>query len=175
MDGAAVFFVVLLVIWGGVSWWFLAALKNARDRAEWRRIKSESERIAEEDPIKDILLEHFMREQEAKYGPFDDTTDPDAPSHFTTDAGGWVYALINRSYDGLVKIGKTTRHPSERAEELSSASGVPTPFTVAFKIQTAIALRLRPTYTTYWRDAEVGFPTTESSFKYPSTKSSNTC
>ena len=33
---------------------------------------------------------------------------------------------------GLVKIGLTTRTPKERAAELSAASGVPLPFTVAW-------------------------------------------
>jgi hypothetical protein len=47
---------------------------------------------------------------------------------------GFVYALINPSLDGMVKIGKTTRSPEERAKEISSSTGVPTPFYVAYKI-----------------------------------------
>lgn len=47
-------------------------------------------------------------------------------------SAGYVYALINPSMDGLVKIGKTTRHPDDRAKELSASSGVPTPFAVAY-------------------------------------------
>lgn len=46
--------------------------------------------------------------------------------------GGYVYALINPSMDGLVKIGKTSKAPKERAKELSSATGVATPFIVAY-------------------------------------------
>jgi len=45
---------------------------------------------------------------------------------------GYVYALINPAADGLVKIGKTTRDPEERAKELSSATGVPAPFIVVY-------------------------------------------
>jgi hypothetical protein len=45
---------------------------------------------------------------------------------------GWVYVLVNSSLPGLVKVGLTTRSPDERAEELSSATGVPTPFVIAF-------------------------------------------
>ncbi|MFN0156992.1 MAG: tetratricopeptide repeat protein [Bacteroidota bacterium] len=45
---------------------------------------------------------------------------------------GYVYLLINSSMEGFVKIGKTTKTPEERAKELSAATGVPTPFTVAF-------------------------------------------
>ena len=47
---------------------------------------------------------------------------------------GYVYALINPSLVGLVKIGKTTRTPKERALELSSSTGVPTPFVVGYEI-----------------------------------------
>ncbi|MEN9575730.1 MAG: hypothetical protein RL514_3585 [Verrucomicrobiota bacterium] len=50
---------------------------------------------------------------------------------------GHIYVLINPSIDGLVKIGKTTRSPEERAEELSAATGVATPFYVAYSIQVA--------------------------------------
>ena len=41
---------------------------------------------------------------------------------------GYVYVLMNPSMDNLVKIGKTARSPEERAKELSSTTGVPTPF-----------------------------------------------
>ena len=46
---------------------------------------------------------------------------------------GYVYVLVNSSLPGLVKVGKTTRLPSERVQELSGATGVPTPFIVAFE------------------------------------------
>ena len=47
---------------------------------------------------------------------------------------GFVYVLINPSLKGMVKIGKTQKSPDERATELSSSTGVPTPFYVAYKI-----------------------------------------
>lgn len=47
---------------------------------------------------------------------------------------GYVYALINPSFNGMVKIGKTTRSPKERASELSKSTGVPTPFIVIYDI-----------------------------------------
>ncbi len=50
------------------------------------------------------------------------------------DDRGYVYVLMNPSLQGLVKIGKTTKDPEERAAELSSATGVPTPFVVAYKL-----------------------------------------
>lgn len=46
---------------------------------------------------------------------------------------GYVYVMINPSYDGIIKIGKTTKEPEERAKELSSATGVATPFIVVYK------------------------------------------
>ncbi len=47
-------------------------------------------------------------------------------------AAGHVYILLNAAMPGLVKIGSTTRTPAERAKELSQATGIPTPFVVAF-------------------------------------------
>ncbi|MHB1758471.1 MAG: GIY-YIG nuclease family protein [Leptospirillum sp.] len=46
---------------------------------------------------------------------------------------GYVYVLVNSSMPGLVKVGKTTKRPSERALELSGVTGIPTPFIVAFE------------------------------------------
>ena len=45
---------------------------------------------------------------------------------------GWIYVLVNSSTPGMAKVGRTTRAPAERAAELSAATGVPTPFVVAF-------------------------------------------
>lgn len=45
---------------------------------------------------------------------------------------GYIYILTNRSMPNLVKIGKTHRNPDERAEELSRATGVATPFDVVY-------------------------------------------
>ena len=46
---------------------------------------------------------------------------------------GYVYVMINSSMNGLVKIGKTEKDPEERAKELSTATGIATPFTVVYK------------------------------------------
>lgn len=46
---------------------------------------------------------------------------------------GFLYILVNQSFGKLLKIGKTTRSPEERAKELSSATGVPTSFFVAYQ------------------------------------------
>lgn len=45
---------------------------------------------------------------------------------------GWVYILTNPSMPGLVKVGLTTRALDARAAELTAATGVPTPFVVAW-------------------------------------------
>ena len=46
---------------------------------------------------------------------------------------GYIYVLFNPLMTGLVKVGKTTRDPEERAAELSSSTGVPAPFIVAYQ------------------------------------------
>lgn len=46
---------------------------------------------------------------------------------------GYIYVLINPSTQDVVKIGKTQRNPDVRARELSSATGVPTPFFVVYQ------------------------------------------
>jgi hypothetical protein len=46
---------------------------------------------------------------------------------------GFVYVLVNSAMPGLVKVGKTSRLPADRATELSGVTGVATPFIVAFE------------------------------------------
>lgn len=46
---------------------------------------------------------------------------------------GFVYVLANSAMPDMIKIGKTTRSTSERAEELSKATGLPTPFIVVYE------------------------------------------
>ncbi len=48
---------------------------------------------------------------------------------------GYIYILVNSSIDNMVKVGKTTRLPKERAMELSNVTGIPTPFVVAESIK----------------------------------------
>jgi T5orf172 domain-containing protein len=52
--------------------------------------------------------------------------DPRPPGH--------LYILLNPSFqEGFLKVGMTTRDPSERAKELSQTSGLPTAFIVAYQ------------------------------------------
>ncbi|BCT69489.1 GIY-YIG nuclease family protein [Nitrosospira sp. NRS527] len=46
---------------------------------------------------------------------------------------GYLYVLANSAMPGLVKVGKTTRTPSERAAELSGVTGLPSPFIVVYE------------------------------------------
>ena len=48
-------------------------------------------------------------------------------------ASGYIYVLVNSSMPELVKVGKTTREPAQRAAELSGVTGVATPFIIAFE------------------------------------------
>ena len=50
------------------------------------------------------------------------------------DEKGYIYILINPSIDGLIKVGKTTRTPDERAKELSGSTSIPTPFVVVYQM-----------------------------------------
>lgn len=45
---------------------------------------------------------------------------------------GWIYVLVNSTIPGLAKVGRTTRAPNLRVAELSAATGVATPFVLAF-------------------------------------------
>jgi len=51
---------------------------------------------------------------------------------------GYIYILFNRSLrNDFYKIGKTTRTPEQRAQELSSATGVPEDFEILYKKKVA--------------------------------------
>lgn len=47
---------------------------------------------------------------------------------------GFLYVLANSAMPNMVKVGKTTRSSLERAEELSRATGLPTPFIVIYGV-----------------------------------------
>jgi hypothetical protein len=53
------------------------------------------------------------------------------------DKAGFVYILLNPSIEGLLKIGRTARDPQERVRELSAATGVATPFILAYQMHFA--------------------------------------
>jgi hypothetical protein len=59
---------------------------------------------------------------------------PYEPNPDFEESDGKIYILINPSMPNLVKIGKTTRAPEERAAELSGTTGIPTKFFVAYEV-----------------------------------------
>jgi len=48
---------------------------------------------------------------------------------------GFIYALINPTMEGYVKIGRTNKDPNERAKEISNATGVAQPFILVYQKQ----------------------------------------
>jgi hypothetical protein len=54
---------------------------------------------------------------------------------------GYIYVLLNYSMPGLFKIGLTSRSPRDRVSQLSSATGVPSPFVLAYDILVPDAAR----------------------------------
>ena len=44
---------------------------------------------------------------------------------------GYLYAMTNKSFNGLIKIGRTTKNPIDRAKQLSRPTGVPESFDLA--------------------------------------------
>ncbi len=48
-------------------------------------------------------------------------------------SSGYIYVLVNSSMPDLLKVGYSTRLPSERARELGASTGVPVPFIVAYE------------------------------------------
>jgi hypothetical protein len=64
-------------------------------------------------------------------------TEIPEPGQAESDFSGHIYILRNPHFSHLLKIGKTTRSPEERATELSSATGVPGDFQVIWKMRTS--------------------------------------
>jgi len=62
-------------------------------------------------------------------------------AHSIIDSSGgvrpieYVYILVNKSVPGMCKIGMTTLTPDERAHQISSATGVPTPWVPVYSFK----------------------------------------
>ena len=61
----------------------------------------------------------------------------DGSNESTFRRQGYLYLAVNPSMEGLVKIEKTMRSPKQRIQELSCATGVPSPFILLFDIAVA--------------------------------------
>tara|TARA_B100000900_G_C20512312_1_gene688567 strand:+ start:68 stop:520 length:453 start_codon:yes stop_codon:yes gene_type:complete len=101
-------------------------------------------------------MKRITNEEAKKFVPYDRTRTSLPPSHFTVkvEKNGWekieyytyrlrqsidggngdqsVYVLENPSMPGILKIGYTKGDPNDRADKLSKATGVPTPYKVVF-------------------------------------------
>lgn len=55
------------------------------------------------------------------------------PEHQNGNAG-YVYILINAAFPEFIKIGLTTLDPKERAKQLSTGTGIPAPYAVAWRM-----------------------------------------
>jgi hypothetical protein len=101
-------------------------------------------------------MKRITNEEAKKLVPYDRTRTSLPPSHFTVEVeeNGWdkieyytyrlrqsinggngdqsVYILENPSMPGILKIGYTKGDPNDRADQLSKATGVPTPYKVVY-------------------------------------------
>lgn len=66
---------------------------------------------------------------------------PENPPNLASLNCGWIYILANSSMKGILKIGRTDRTPSERSDELSAATGVPTPFVIVWEEETGDSVK----------------------------------
>lgn len=55
---------------------------------------------------------------------------------------GWIYALVNPSMPGLVKVGCTIHDPVLRAKQLSASTSAPVPFVVAYSRRVAVPFQV---------------------------------
>lgn len=81
--------------------------------------------------------EYPFSEEENKFGWFDIIYLHES---FIDPSGAvrkpeWVYVLVNMSVPGMVKIGMTTNTVEERAKQINTATGVPTPWIPVYRFK----------------------------------------
>jgi len=86
------------------------------------------------------LVEDFTKQEASYFTIIPDNTGWDNVTYFTNrridkylnrgKGDSWIYVLSNTSMPGAVKIGYTKQTPDERAKQLSSSTGVASPFKV---------------------------------------------
>ncbi|MBA3017886.1 MAG: hypothetical protein FP811_07035, partial [Desulfobacteraceae bacterium] len=99
------------------------------------------ERIKSVGIFSDAIKNGLISEEELvnviqNYDPKKGKLDTKQPrDNVTLKENGWIYILTNPSLqENLIKIGKTSRTPEERAKELSAPTGVPAEFEIVYKI-----------------------------------------
>ena len=74
-----------------------------------------------------------MTERKKRFGSVQDNLKVEYS--IEDNSSGFTYILLNSSMPGLLKIGETTRQTEQRIKELNSATGVPTPFVMAYELK----------------------------------------
>lgn len=115
---------------------------NKESFKEFKTKKEAKEYIKSSDTISDAIKNGLISEEEflnliQNYDPKKDKLDTKQPrDNVTLKENGWIYILTNPSLqENLIKIGKTSRTPEERAKELSAPTGVPAEFEIVYKIE----------------------------------------
>jgi hypothetical protein len=99
--------------------------RNIRDGISYLSVKAY-------DEIFFFVAGHSMPEEAFYQQGLEEYHELNATYH---NKQGYIYVMVNPSLEGMVKIGKTSRDPKERAKELSTATGVPTPFILVYQKQ----------------------------------------
>jgi len=116
-------------------------------------MKTTLQRITEDEALDFIpLIEDFSNQEPSYFTIIPGPDGWDNVTYYTNrrisqyknrgEGDSWVYVLSNASMPGSLKIGYTKQTPDERAKQLSSSTGVASPFIVeyAFKCFNAEAL-----------------------------------
>ena len=93
------------------------------------------EYISVDDDVLGYPAEYFTRVQCLEEGWEDViyyTNRKKHPLNRESEGKYWIYILSNDSMPNMVKIGHTKLPPEERAKQISTGTGVPTPFKVEF-------------------------------------------
>lgn len=80
------------------------------------------------------LLRADVAEFRRRLVALDTVYDFGSPAGVRGPGSGYLYLLANPAMPGLVKIGWTSRQPDERVSELTSATGVPSPFILIYDL-----------------------------------------
>jgi hypothetical protein len=90
---------------------------------------------SEDEDLKDYLVSLNEIMAEADDEDYEDEVDNEVFSYSESNPQekGFIYVLMNPSMEEMLKIGKTNRDPETRMNELSKATGVPTPFVLVYK------------------------------------------
>src|SRR5262245_35630496 len=106
-------------------------LQSGADLPPWH---TQAQLAGETPQNKSINQETIRNPREVSHGlSLIERDEPYATTPQDVKHPGFIYILVNPSYrQNMLKIGKTTRLPESRAEEITNATGVPTRFYIAY-------------------------------------------